>query len=271
MDRLPEPYYDRDGITIYNADCREILPLLEPGSIDLVLTSPPYNIGKEYERRIDGASYLNFQSEVIENAVSLVTQDGSICWQVGNMVNKGEIVPIEYMLWPVFSRHGLHLRNRIIWTFGHGLHSTRRLSGRHEAALWFTKSDTYTFNLDDVRVPSLYPNKRHYKGPKKGELSGNPLGKNPGDVWSIPNVKHNHPEKTDHPCQFPEAFVERLILALTNPRDIVLDMFSGSGTTLAVARSLGRRAIGIELEEKYCEIAVKRLQQQVLPLEAVGG
>lgn len=262
------PYYDDGQVTIYNADCRDVLPSLTP--VDLIVTSPPYNIGKEYESRLSEPEYLATHREVIDLAVPLVRDTGSICWQVGSIADDGDIVPVDYLLWPEFRRHGLQLRNRIAWTFGHGLHCSRRFSGRHEVVLWFTKTDGYQFHLDDVRVPSLYPMKRHYKGPKKGQLSGNPLGKNPGDVWSIANVKHNHPEKTDHPCQFPEELVSRLIRALTQPGDVVLDPFMGSGTTLRVAKDLGRRAIGIDVSKAYCQIATERLAQSVLPLEVLA-
>ena len=123
------------------------------------------------------------------------------------------------------------MRNRIIWTFGHGLNSVRRFSGRHETILWSTKGDSLEFNLDEVRVPQKYAGKRAYKGPHKGELSGNPLGKNPSDVWEIPNVKAKHIEKTEHPCQFPVAIPQRLIKALTHENALILDPFMGSGTT----------------------------------------
>ena len=115
------------------------------------------------------------------------------------------------------------MRNRIIWHFGHGLHASKRFSGRYETIIWFTKSDNYYFNIDPTRIPQKYPNKKHFKGKKRGELSCNPLGKNPSDVWDIPNVKSNHIEKTDHPCQFPVALVERFILSTTKERDIVFD------------------------------------------------
>lgn len=149
----------------------------------------------------------------------ILKPQGSICWQVGNYVDNGEIIPLDVILYPIFSRLGLQLRNRIVWHFGHGLHASKRFSGRYEVILWFTKGHDYVFNLDAVRVPQKYPQKKHFKGPKKGELSGNPLGKNPGDIWEIPNVKANHVEKTIHPCQFPVELIERLVLALTNEDD----------------------------------------------------
>ncbi len=135
----------------------------------------------------------------------------------------------------------------------------KRFSGRYEVILWFTKSNDYTFNLDAVRVPQRYPQKRHFKGPNKGELSGNPLGKNPSDVWEIPNVKANHVEKTIHPCQFPVELIERLVLALTDPDDWVFDPFMGVGTTAIAALMHGRRAAGAEIMPEYIALARERI------------
>ena len=205
--------------------CSDNLPFmrsLSSESMKLVVTSPPYNLGKEYERRRSKDEYLAQQKAVIKEAVRLLHPEGSICWQVGNFVENGEIEPLDIILYPLFKDEGLKLRNRIIWTYGHGLHCQNRFSGRYETILWFTKSDDYTFNLDPVRIPSKYPEKKYFKGPRRGEISGNPLGKNPADVWEIPNVKANHVEKTEHPCQFPVGLVERLVLALTNKGDAVL-------------------------------------------------
>ena len=160
-------------------------------------------------------------------------------------------------------KYPLILRNRIIWTFGHGLNSTKRFSGRHETILWFTKGDDFQFNLDDIRIPQKYPGKKSYRGPHKGELSGNPLGKNPSDVWEIPNVKANHVEKTCHPCQFPVAIPSRLIKALTNENDLVLDPFMGVGTTAVAAIMAKRRFVGSELAPEYYSIAKERIKEAV--------
>lgn len=194
---------------------------------DLVVTSPPYNIGKEYENQVPLSDYYDWQKRIIEKIYPRLKDNGSICWQVGNYVENGSITPLDIELAPIFKELNLHLRNRIIWHFGHGLHNKNRFSGRYEVIMWYTKSDTYTFNLDDVRVPAKYPGKRSYRGENKGKLSGNPKGKNPEDVWEIPNVKGNHIEKTNHPCQFPVGLIERLVLALTNENDLVFDPFSG--------------------------------------------
>lgn len=240
-------------------DNMDVLPSIPSGTVSLIVSSPPYNIGKEYESKQSVDTYREQQSRVIAECTRILNENGSICWQVGNFIDAGEVVPLDIMLYDIFKSNGLKLRNRIVWTFNHGMHCKKRLSGRHETILWFTKSTDYTFNLDPIRVPSKYPNKRHFKGPKKGQLSGNPLGKNPGDVWDIPNVKANHIEKTEHPCQFPVELVERLVLSLTNEGDTVLDPYAGVGSSLIAAEKHRRKAIGCEWKRDYSDIASKRL------------
>jgi adenine-specific DNA-methyltransferase len=245
---------------IARADNRDFMRDLPDESMKLIVTSPPYNIGKSYERRHPLASYLAEQSEVIKECVRLLHRRGSICWQVGNHLTKeGEIVPLDIVLYPIFKNLGLRLRNRIVWHFEHGLHCSKRFSGRYETILWFTKEDEYTFNLDAVRVPSKYPNKKYYKGPKAGQLSCNPNGKNPGDVWVIPNVKWNHIEKTAHPCQFPVGLVEPLVLAMTDKGDKVFDPYLGVGSTVIAAMKQDRIGYGCDVDEKFISIARERV------------
>ncbi len=234
---------------------------LPDGMFKLIVTSPPYNLGKEYETRSPLDAYLKAQERVIRECVRLLHPKGSICWQVGNYVNNGEIVPLDAVLYPLFRNAGLRLRNRIVWHFGHGLHSSKRLSGRYETINWWTKGDDYTWNLDPIRVPSKYPQKRHFKGPKIGQLSGNPKGKNPSDVWEFPNVKSNHVEKTIHPCQFPVELVERLVLSMTDEGDAVLDPYMGVGSTVIAALMHGRMAWGCDIVADYVEIARERVRQ----------
>lgn len=244
---------------LHLGDCRELLSDIPNEAIRLVVTSPPYNIGKQYERAQSLNEYMDAQTEVISECVRVLAADGSLCWQTGNYVRNGEIVPLDALLFPVFRDLGLRMRNRIVWHFEHGLHCTNRLSGRYETISWFTKSDDYHFNVDPIRVPQKYPNKRHFKGPKAGQLSGNPLGKNPGDVWIFPNVKHNHIEKTEHPCQFPVELVERLVLSMTELEDWVLDPYMGVASTAVGALRHGRRAVGAELDAVYHAIGVERV------------
>lgn len=264
-------YKDNAELIIYPGNLQDFLPEIPDNSVDLIITSPPYNIGKEYEVTVSIEDYLQHQSQVIAQLYNILKPTGSICWQVGNFVKKGEVYPLDIFYYNLFKQFDFHLRNRIIWRFGHGLHASKRFSGRYETILWFTKGENYKFNLDAVRVPSKYPGKRHYKGKNKGKPSGNPKGKNPSDfweiviqnwqeeVWDIPNVKSNHPEKTIHPCQYPIELVERCVLALTDENDLVFDPYAGVGSSIIAALKHNRRAMGCEKEEKYVEIATQRI------------
>ncbi len=231
-------------------------------SIHLIVTSPPYNIGKKYEKKALLEHYIAEQAATIAECVRVLHPNGSLCWQVGNHIGPDkEVIPLDAILYPIFKKHDLFLRNRIIWHFEHGLHCKYRFSGRYETIMWFAKSSEYTFNLDAVRVPPKYPGKKYFKGPRKGQFSCNPLGKNPGDVWVIPNVKANHCEKTIHPCQFPVELVERLVLALTNEGDIVLDPYLGVGSTVIAAIKNKRSGYGCDTVAEYINIAWDRVHQ----------
>ncbi len=267
---IADSFNPLEDVVIAPGDALETLKGAPDGFAKLIITSPPYNVGKVYEKATELDAYFETINPIVDELIRVLAPDGSLCWQVGNYVDKGEVFPLDILYYPFFKRHGLKLRNRIVWTFEHGLHASKRFSGRYETLLWFTKSDDYTFNLDPVRIPSKYPGKRHFKGDKKGQPSCNPLGKNPADVWriverdwerglwEIPNVKANHPEKTIHPCQFPIELVERCILALTNENDWVLDPFSGVGSALLAAVGHDRRAMGCEKEAEYVEVARQR-------------
>ena len=246
---------------IHPGDCLELLKQIPDSAIQLIVTSPPYNIGKEYENKLKLNAYLEQQTQVIKECVRVLSKKGSLCWQVGNYVNNGSIIPLDTALTPVFTSFNLKMRNRIIWHFEHGLHCTKRFSGRYETIMWFTKSDDYLFNLDPVRVPQKYPGKKYFKGPKAGQYSCNPLGKNPGDLWAIPNVKNNHVEKTNHPCQFPVELIDRLVLSMTNKKDWVLDPFLGSGTSIISALRHDRKGVGAETNTKYIQISCDRIEQ----------
>lgn len=264
--KIGDHFADRFDCVLHTGETRDLLRQIPNGRIQLVVTSPPYNIGKKYEKSVPLEEYIRQQEHVIEECVRILKDGGSICWQVGNYVRKNDMVPLDIALYPLFVKFGLKLRNRIVWHFEHGLHCSKRLSGRHETILWFTKGDEYAFDLDAIRVPQKYPAKKYFKGAKRGQLSGNPLGKNPGDVWAIPNVKHNHPEKTTHPCQFPIELVERLVLALTKKGDWVVDPFIGVGTTAIAALLHERRSAGADIIPEYIQIARKRIEHMLIGL-----
>ncbi len=260
-----------ERLVLLQSDTQVACAALPSGTFRLIISSPPYNIGKSYEKQTSLDAYLTWQATVISELVRLLKPGGSLCWQVGNYVDEGEVFPLDIYFYPLFKSLGLQLRNRLIWHYEHGLHASLRFSGRYETLLWFTKGKDYVFNLDAVRVPAKYPGKLHFRGEKKGQPSGNPLGKNPSDFWAfladewesgvlkIPNVKANHPEKTCHPCQFPVELVERCVLALTEEDDWILDPFAGVGSTLIAAAKNNRRAVGVDRDSEYCTLTKGRV------------
>ena len=268
---------------LWHGDVENFLDALPKGLyFDLIITSPPYNIGKPYEKPQELKEYMKWQEKVIKKCLKFLKPTGSICWQVGNFIQKGKtgkessVLPLDILFFDIFRKHNLKLRNRIIWHFGHGLQCKHRFSGRYEVVLWFTKTDDYIFELDPIRVKSKYPGKKHFKGPKKGQYSGNPKGKNPEDLWSInsemlttwdnpvweiPNVKSNHVEKTEHPCQFPIALVDRFILSMTPVGGLVFDPFAGVASTGIASVINERRFWGCEIDDTYIKIGEDRLLQ----------
>lgn len=269
---LSEIYNNRANAVIFTGAAENLLSTIPADTINLIVGSPPYNLGKEYERSVDIEDYKQEQKSVLAELHRVLKPNGSICWQVGNYVKDNQVLPLDFIYYDLFKELGMYLRNRIVWRFGHGLNSKKRFSGRYETLLWLTKGHDYKFNLDPVRIRAKYPNKRYSKGEKKGQLSGNPKGTNPSDVWDIilkdwesgfweiPNVKSNHCEKTIHPCQFPIELVERCVLALTDEDDTVLDPFMGVGTSIIAAIMHDRKAIGSDKEKKYADVAKERVK-----------
>lgn len=256
--RKLEPTLD----SIYQGDCIDLLKALPDESVDLVVSSPPYNLGKEYEAKRALKVYLDEQTVVLAECARVLKTSGSIFWQVGAFADKGSLIPLDIRFFPILESFGLIPRNRIVWVRQHGLHATKKFSARHETILWFTKSDQYPFNLDDVRVPQKYQDEKSWRGDNKGEYTCNPAGKNPGDIWVFRNVKHNHEEQTIHPCQFPEDMIARIVLATTPEGGVVLDPYMGTGTAAVVARDHGRHFYGAELDPDYWKVGERRLSGQ---------
>ena len=259
--QIANEYFKTARCIAFQGDWRHLMPRVQSATIDLTLTSPPYCIGKSYDT---GQSIDDFEHEIrqiIPHVIRITKPGGSICWQVGYYVRNNELTPLDYISHKLFAEFDeLKLRNRIIWTFNSGLHCTQRFSGRHEVILWYSKGETsHYFDVDPVRVPQKYPGKKHHKGPNKGQFSGNPLGKNPGDVWDIPNVRGQTIEKTTHPCQFPVGLAQGLVMSLSPPNGLVLDPYMGSGTTGVAAVLENRRFIGAEIDSGYHGVAVERL------------
>ena len=245
--------------TIVKGDCLAFLKGLPDGCVNLVVSSPPYNLGKEYEAKRALEVYLEEQTAVLKECARVLSEKGSIFWQVGAFADRGLLIPLDIRFFPILESFGLLPRNRIVWARQHGLHASKKFSCRHETLLWFTKSDRYVFNLDAIRVPQKYQNKTAWRGENKGKLTCNPDGKNPGDIWLFRNVKHNHEEQTIHPCQFPEDMIARLVLAATNEGGVVLDPYMGTGTVAVVARDHQRHFLGAEIEPRYHSVAMRRL------------
>ena len=161
--------FDRkNDVTLYHGDCLDLLESMPAGVAELVVTSPPYNIGKEYEKRLDVDSYVAQQAKVIGQCVRILSARGSICWQVGNYVDRGSIIPLDTLLYPVFAKAGLVMRNRIIWHFEHGLHciragspgATRRSSGSPRVTTTSSNSTPFgshrsTLERSTSRAPRL--------------------------------------------------------------------------------------------------------------------
>jgi adenine-specific DNA-methyltransferase len=279
--KIYRSFNTKNRVTISNNDCLKFAKKLPAKSVQLIVTSPPYNISKEYEKKVSIDNYLEFHSNVIDECKRILKPKGSICWQTGNYIYKNHysksVVPLDIEFYNLFKQKDFHLRNRIIWSFGHGLNNTNRLSGRYEVISWYTFTNEYLFKLDEVRVKQKYPGKRSYRGSSKGKVSGNIKGKNPSDFWddediifneiktdtwkNIPNVKGNHIEKTDHPCQYPIALVSRLIKLLSNKNHLVFDPFIGAGTTAVSGIINGRRVAGCDNNEEYYKIAVHNIKQ----------
>jgi adenine-specific DNA-methyltransferase len=245
--------------TIQLGSCLDLLSALPENTVDLIVSSPPYNLGKEYEAKRALDVYLAEQCEVLEHCARVLKPTGSIFWQVGAFSDDGSLIPLDIRFFPILESFGLIPINRIMWVRSHGLHARRKFSCRHETLLWFAKSKDYKFSLEHIRVPQKWANKKHYRGDRHGELSCNPDGKNPGDIWVFRNVKHNHEEQTIHPCQFPEDLIARILLSTTDEGDIVLDPYMGAGTVAVVARDHNRHFVGAELDPRYHQVAMRRL------------
>ena len=257
---LGSPSYENEGVAIYCRDCLDGMRLLPDALVNLTVTSPPYNIGKEYESLIETSDYIDWCAKWIKEIHRLTADDGAFWLNVGyfEVKNKGLAVPIPYLLW---DKTDFYLLQEMVWNYAAGVACKSRFSPRNEKLLWYIKNQRqYIFNLDDVRDPNVkYPNQK-----KNGKLKCNPLGKNPSDVWQIPKVtsgaNRSSKERTAHPAQFPTEMIERVIKSSSNKGDLIMDPFMGSGSTAVAALNTGRNVIGFEVENKYIRIAQDRIE-----------
>lgn len=258
--KIGKPYFENKDFLLYNRDCTKLMDKLPNNLINTTITSPPYNIGKEYEDIMTVEDYVNWCSSWIGQIYNITKENGALLLNLGylEVENKGRNVPIPYLLW---DKTPFYLIQEIIWNYGAGVSCRKILSPRNEKILWYVKDkNNYTFNLDPIRDPNVkYPNQK-----KNGKLRCNPLGKNPSDVWQIAKVtsgsKRASKERTKHPAQFPNELIDKFVQGFSNPNDIILDPFIGSGTTAEMSLKYGRKCIGFEIREDYCDIVVDRIQ-----------
>ena len=260
---LGKPYFKTEKCLIYRQDCLEAMLALPDNYIDLTVTSPPYNIGKDYEKALPLEDYLSWCCLWIKEVYRITDNKGAFWLNLGylSIPERAKAIPIPYLLW---DKIPFYLIQEVVWNYGAGVAGKKFFSPRNEKFLWYVKNpDLYTFNLDEVRDKNVkYPNQK-----KNGKIKVNPLGKNPTDVWSFPKVTSGKnrasKERTSHPAQFPLAVIERIIKAASNKNDIVFDPFMGSGTTAVAALGLNRQVIGFEIREDYCDIAASRIEDLI--------
>ena len=247
--------------TIIHGDTLQTLKKFPSNKINLIITSPSYMLGKEYDKERSFEEYKKYHSDVIKECHRVLTEDGALYWNVAQTpLENGEILPLGVVFYSILKEKKFYLKNWIIWHFEGGLNAKRRLTGRYENVLWMVKdTNNFVFNLDDIRITSKWDKDKR----------NNPKGKNPTDfwpvdyVWEINRVVNVSKEKTAHPTQFPEKMIKRVIKASSNKGDIVMDVFSGSGTVMKVAQDEERKWIGIDKESKYCKIALKRVMSSI--------
>ena len=258
---LGRPACAGEGYAIYQTDCLPALARLPADLVNLTVTSPPYNIGKEYETSLPLDEYVAWCQRWMAEVHRVTTQNGAFWLNVGylEVPEMCRALPIPYLLW---DKSPFYLLQEVVWNYGAGVAARKVLSPRNEKLLWYVKNPAqYTFNLDAIRDPDVkYPYQK-----KNGKLRCNTIGKNPSDVWQIAKVTSGtdraSPERTAHPAQFPLDLVDRIVLGCSNPGDVVLDPFIGSGTTALSCLKHGRSVVGFEIDPGYCEIVAGRIER----------
>lgn len=261
--QIGKPFFSEAGFLLYHRSSELFLEQLEDTNLrfELTVTSPPYNIGKEYEQPRSVDDYVGWCSQWMDAIHAVTSPHGAFWLNVGylEVPGKGLCVPIPYLLW---EKSQFYLLQEIVWKYGAGVAAKRRLSPRNEKWLFYVKNpEQYTFNVDEIRDPNVkYPNQK-----KNGRFRCHPLGKNPSDVWEFPKVttgeERSSKERTGHPAQFPLGVVERIVRASSKAADVVLDPFAGSCSAGIAAIGLGRLFVGSEIRLDYCQLAVERFRE----------
>lgn len=248
----------------YNfGDCRKLLRELKENSIKMAVTSPPYNLKKDYGIYADDVDLEEWKKLIdgtLKEVHRVLTPDGSFFLNVSPIPERKtkEIIPLDSIVWELAKKNGFYLRNKIIWHFNNMQNCVNRLSGRWEAILWFVKDlDNYVFNLKEIKIPVITKNDKRFDAS---------AGRNPTDVWYFNRVNNMTKKKLgieNHPCIYPTDMIERIVKMSTNEGDWILDPFVGSGTTLVVAKKLKRNSIGFDINPDFKEIIQKRLINEV--------
>jgi adenine-specific DNA-methyltransferase len=253
-------------------DCLETMSNMATNSVNTIVTSPPYNLDKKYGKYDDNKTFEEWEDlidKTAKSAYKILKDNGSFLLNVSPIPDKKtkEIIPLDAIAYYIFKRNGYFLRNSIVWHFNNMQNCTNRLSGRWESILWFVKDiNNYQFNLEDIRIPYITKNDKRLVG-------GN--GRNPTDTWNfdlpesdfwyfdrVNNMTKNKLGLTEHPCIYPTPMIERIIKMTTQKGDVVLDPFLGSGTTLVATQKTQRIGLGIELDDRYEDIIIKRIKNE---------
>lgn len=235
-----------NNIEIIQGDALIKLRKIEDSAVDVIIADPPYNLGKDYGNNHDLKNfdeYIDFSKKWVLEAHRVLKDTGTIYIFMG-------VRFISYLYNILDIDYNFHFNSWITWHYTQGLGKTKGFSPRHDDILMFTKSNKFNFYLDNIRVPQKYYRSRN-----------NMRGANPGDVWKFSHVHYCNENRQNHPTQKPEGLIERMVLASTKEDDLVLDPFSGSGTTLRVCQQLKRNCIGIELNPEYIKSTEERLKQ----------
>jgi len=252
--------FQKGNDVIYWGDVLEVLKeSILDSSVDLIFADPPYNIGKKFEGFIDrwpsDKAYAEWCYKWLDLCIAKLKPDGSMY-----VMSSTQCMP--YL--DLYLRERLTILSRIVWYYdSSGVQARKYFGSVYEPILFCVKTPkNYTFNANDIKVEAKTGAKRKlidYRKPVPTEYSSEKV---PGNVWEYPRVRYRMEEYEEHPAQKPEALLERIIKASSNPGDVVLDPFAGTFTTSAVAQRLGRKTIGIELQEKYVKIGLRRLNIQ---------
>lgn len=251
---------------VWAGDCVQQLARVPEGAVDLAFADPPFNIGYEYDVYHDRrakAEYLDWTDRWLDAVRRVLKPTGSLWLAIGDEYAAEIKIKLDKL--------GLTMRNWVVWHYTFGVNCTKKFNRSHAHLLYYVVDPkAFTFNADAVRVPSA-------RQTTYADRRANPVGKLPddtwvlrpqetaehfrsdGDTWSVSRVCGTFKERTGHPCQMPEALLERVIRVSSNERDLVLDPFAGSGTTLVAAKRLGRKYLGVELSPDYADAVQERL------------